>query len=485
MNKASFFIIFMIFCWFICIAAVVTLHSQKPTQKVNGRPTSVGETSPLKQDVQDFGSRPQELSWLVIFTYASLLLFSIILTAFYAGSETSLVSANKVRMGILAEDGDKQAAIVKRLQDAPDRMLGMTLVGTNLMMVTVGHAGAILTGYALILVTDNHRIQELVNTVIISVLVLIFCEILPKTIFQAKADALSLRFAPALRVSTFIFHVVVRFTTKLTNLIVTIASRGTDEETATAMREELRLLATMGAQEGVIEQEQRRMIHSVLDLESRTIEKVMVPLVDIVAVEKNSSVEELYKISAENNFSRIPVYDGRIYNIIGLINILDVLYSEQDSEDISPYIRRDIQFVPESKRVDSLLQELQQSHNPMAFVVDEYGGIIGLVTIKDLVEEIVGQIQDEYDEEEYIYTISDRDIECDGRMEIIELNHRFGTNIPVGEYETIAGYVIYLMEKIPKTGEYVDTDELRIFVLDADARSIQKVRIHNEISKFI
>lgn len=268
-------------------------------------------------------------------------------------------------------------------------------------------------------------------------------------------------------------------------------------------------MATMGAQEGVIEQEQRRMIHSVLDLETRTVEKVMTPLVDIVAVEKNSSVEELYRIAAEKNFSRIPVYEGRIYNIIGLINILDVLYSEGHSEDISPYIRRDIQFVPESKRVDALLRELQAVHeaegcdpersegeaisagrseqrrNPMAFVVDEYGGIVGLVTIKDLVEEIVGQIQDEYDEEEYIHAISDRDIECDGRMEIIELNHRFGTDIPVGEYETIAGYVIYLMEKIPRTGEYVDTDELRILVLDADARSIQKVRIHNKVSKFM
>jgi CBS domain containing-hemolysin-like protein len=465
MNKASFFIIFMIFCWFACIAAVVTL--------------ALHEVSAERSE------HAQELSWMIIFVYASLLLISIILTAFYAGSETSLVSANKVRMGVLAEDGDKQAAIVKRLLDVPDRMLGMTLVGTNIMMVTVGHAGAVLTGYALILVTDSHRIQELVNTVIISILVLIFCEILPKTIFRAKADALSLHFAHALRISTSIFHIFVSLTTKLTNLIVAVASRGTDEETAAAMREELRLLATMGAQEGVIEQEQRRMIHSVLDLESRTVEKVMVPLVDIVAVEKNSSVEALYRIAAENNFARIPVYDGRVYNIIGLINILDVLYSNQDAKDISPYIRRDIQFVPESKRVDTLLRELQQSRNPMAFVVDEYGGIIGLVTIKDLVEEIVGQIQDKYDEEEYIYKISDRDIECDGRMEIIELNHRFGTNIPVGVYETIAGYVIYLMEKIPRTGEYVDTDELRILVLDADARSIRKVRIRNKILRFV
>jgi CBS domain containing-hemolysin-like protein len=478
MNKASFFITFMIFCWFGCIAAVVVLHTQ-------------------------------QLSWSVISVYASLLLISLILTAFYEGSETALVSSNKVKMGVLAENGDKQAAIVKRLLDAPDKMLGMTLAGTNLMMVTAGHAGAVVTGYALILATDSERIQELVSTVIMSALILIFCEILPKTIFRAKADALSLRFAPALRVSTFIFHIVVSLITKLTNLIVAIASRGADEETAAAMREELRLLATMGAQEGVIEQEQRRMIHSVLDLETRTVEKVMTPLVDIVAVEKNSSVEELYKVAAENNFSRIPVYDGQIYNIIGLINILDVLYSERESEDISPYIRRDIQFVPESKRVDALLRELQAVHeaegcepceaippelakhqrseqrrNPMAFVVDEYGGIIGLVTIKDLVEEIVGQIQDEYDEEEYIHAISDRDIECDGRLEIIELNHHFGTNIPAGEYETIAGYVIYLMEKIPGTGEYVDTDELRILVLDADARSIQKVRIHNKVSKF-
>ena len=139
-------------------------------------------------------------------------------------------------------------------------------------------------------------------------------------------------------------------------------------------------------------------------------------------------------------------------------------------------------YEPESKRVESLLRELQHSRNPMAFVVDEYGGVIGLVTIEDLVEEIVGEIRDEkdIDEEEYIHQISNRVIECDGRAEILELNHRCDTNIPIGTYETIAGYVISLMEKIPKQGESVEADELRIMVLDADARRVRRVRIYNK-----
>ena len=164
-----------------------------------------------------------------------------------------------------------------------------------------------------------------------------------------------------------------------------------------------------------------------------------------------------------------------------------MLYAEPpvytEGLDISPFIRRDVSYEPESKRVETLLRELQRSRNSMAFVVDEYGGVIGLVTIEDLVEEIVGEIRDEKDrdEEEYIHPISDKVIECDGRAEILELNHSCGTSIPVGTYETVAGYVISLMEKIPKQGESVETNELKITILNADEKSVRRVRISKKL----
>jgi len=420
--------------------------------------------------------------WLSISAFSCMLILSLILTAFYAGSETAVVSANKARIEILAEGGDKRAIIIKRLLDAPDKMLGMVLVGTNLMTTSAGTAGLKLTRYVF---PGQEGLQKLVNTVLMTLLILVFCEILPKTTFRAKADTLALRCASALRISDILLYPIVILVTKITNLAVNIAGGEDSEESLRVMREELKLLSTMGEEEGAIEEEQVRMIHSVLDLESRTIEKVMVPLIDIVAVPKDTKIDDFYNKVAETGFSRIPVYEGQVYNIIGLVNILDVLYSEDDVSNISPFIRRDVSYEPESKRVETLLRELQRNRNSMAFVVDEYGGVIGLVTIEDLVEEIVGEIRDEKDQgEKYIHPISDRDIVCDGRTEILELNHSCGTNIPIGTYETIAGYVISLMEKIPKQGESVETDSLRIMVLDADARSVRRVRIRNKISTF-
>jgi len=429
------------------------------------------------------GGYPLQGNWLLISAFSSMLILSLILTGFYAGSETAVVSANRARIEVLAEEGNKRATIIKKLLDAPDEMLGMVLVGTNLMTTAAGQSGVILTNFAF---PGQERLQYLVNTVVMTLLILIFCEILPKTAFRAKADTLALHCAPALRISAILLYPIVMLVTKLTNFAVNLMSGEDKNESTRIMREELKLLSTMGEEEGAIEEEQVRMIHSVLNLGTRTIEKVMVPLVDIVAIPMNTKIDDFYKKVAETGFSRIPVYKDRVYDIIGLVNILDVLYkNNQERGDISPFIREDVSYEPESKRVETLLRELQHSRNSMAFVVDEYGGVIGLVTIEDLVEEIVGEIRDEkdMDEEEYIHPISDKVIECDGRAEILELNHSCGTNIPTGTYETIAGYVISLMEKIPKEEDTLETDDLNITILEADEKSVRRVRILKKRSK--
>ena len=414
------------------------------------------------------------------FLLAFFVLVFVFLMGFYAGSETAFVSANKVRIKLLAEKGDKRALIAQKLLDTPEKILAMTLVGTNIAHAIGTELAVILVGYFIFFVKGavDHNMQSFVTTLVMTPLILIFSEIIPKTIFREKADKLLLRCSFVLCISAIIFHIIVALMMKITNFIVAIASGNAPAKSLSVMREEVRLLALIGERVGMLKQEQRRMIHSVLDLEQRTAEMAMVPLVDIVAVETHTRLSDFYEIIKETSFSRIPIYEEHINNIIGLVNILDVLYFKGDAEDISPFIRRDVNFVPEFKRVDALLQQLQRSRNPMAFVVDEYGGIVGLVTIEDLVEEIIGEIQDEHDNEEYTHKISDQVIECDGRAEIDELNHYFGMNSPTGRYETIAGYVIYLMGKVPRSGEYVDTARLRISVLDADARRIHKVRIH-------
>jgi len=416
---------------------------------------------------------------LSVSAFSFVLVLSLILMAFFAGSETAVVSADKARMEVLADEGNKRAVIIKRLLDVPDEMLGVVLVGTNLMATMAGQAGVVLATYAF---PGQKELQSALNTVVMTLLILIFCEILPKTVFRARADALALRSAHALRIAQVLLYPVVALVTKMTSPFVRTADQEDVQERSRIMRDELKLLATMGGEEGAIEQEQLRMIHSVLDLDARTIERVMVPLINIVAVPKHTKTEAFYKTVAQTGHSRIPVYEDRIDNLIGWVNILDVLYAEAEIPDISHFIRKDMGYEPESKPVYALLRELQHSRNPMAFVVDEYGGIVGLVTLEDLVEEILGEIRDEKDEDEVpsIHRIGDRTIECDGRTEIVELNHRYRMDIPTGDYETIAGYVLSLMDKIPKQGESVETDRLNIVVLDADARRVRRVRIHTK-----
>ncbi len=408
-----------------------------------------------------------------------LLIFSLLCSFFFSGSETAIVSASKAKIDVLAQKENTRALIINKLWQEPDKMLGIVLVGNNLTLAAAGVAGLRLITYAL---PGLESLQEVLNTIVMTLVVLIFGEILPKTIFRAKADSLALRSAPALWISGMLLRPVVALVTKITNFVIRMASEEDIEEKQRIMREELKLLAQMGEREGVLKIEQLQMVQKVLDLENLTLENVMTPLVDVVALSKDATVDEFYKKVSETGFSRIPVYEDRVDNLIGLVNILDILYSETVTPTISPFVQRNIRHEPESKKVYSLLRELKRSRIKMVFVVDEYGGVVGLVTIEDLIEEILGDIRDEKDRDEEgdIHRISDKVIECDGKTEIQLINNQYGMGIPPGDYNTIAGYVISLIERIPKRGEFVETEDLKIGVLDADLKSIRRVSVRKK-----
>ncbi|MGA1842825.1 MAG: hemolysin family protein [bacterium] len=418
---------------------------------------------------------PQGKGFAII-AFSFLLILSLFLRAFYAGSETAIVSASKAKIEVLANQENPEALIIKRLWQEPDKMLGILLVGTNLMSTAAGVAGLRVVSY---LLPGMEGWQEFVNTIVMTFLILVFCEIIPKTTFRTKADSLALRSATGLQISGFVLRPFVKVITAITNSIIRIADKEESDTKLRSMREELKLLAQMGARDGVLKKEQLQMINSVLDLENMTIDKVMTPLIDIVALPKDTSLDKFYRTVSESGYSRIPVYEDRVDNIIGIVNVLDVLYAEKPSETIASYIRRDVCLEPESKRVHSLLRDIRNCKTTMVFVVDEYGGIVGLVTIEDLIEEILGDIWDEKDREEegVIRQISDNVIECDGKTEIQLINHAYNMSIPLGDYKTIAGYILSLIERIPKRGEFIQTEFLRIVVLDANARSVRRVRI--------
>lgn len=424
-------------------------------------------------------------------------LICLVLSAFYSGSETALVSVNKIRINQLVESNDPKAKIVHRLVASPDRMLALTLVGTNLANILIAQFGDRFTERVLSMTFPNAKnLQEPIAILWVTTLLLIFGEILPKTIFRVKADNLALRYAYPLRISEYILAPLIFLVQAFTKLIVRIIDRGADAPSRDAQREELRLLATMGERTGNLHTDQRRMIHSLLNLQDRTVAQVMVPLVNIVAIEKHTDREAFLQIATESGYSRIPVYEEKIYNIVGIVNLLDVIYNDTETDNdsdnaeqtegatIEPFIRTDLHFVPESKNINALLKEIQNTRHTMVFAVDEYGGTVGLVTVEDLVEEIVGEFADERDGPDLVHLIAPHILECDARAEVDLLKEHYGLPIPEGDYETVAGYILDRTGTIPEIGTELNIKNTIIRVTDADERAIRRVRIRRKIGRF-
>jgi putative hemolysin len=414
---------------------------------------------------------------LILFLIIPILLF-LALEAFFSGSETALISVNKMRLRALADRGDRRAELASLLLKRPERLLGTTLVGTNIAVAAATTLSSVVVSS--LLTTDARGIESTINTVIMAPFILIFGEIIPKSICRAKSNSITLTISPLLRWASIILKPIVTSITRISTSFALIFSRRSRHKPSTVM-EELRLLARLSEKEGLLRPHQRKMIHSVFDLERQTVGSAMVPLVDVVSVDKNTSLEGFYTTVTETGFSRFPVHEDRVDNIVGIVNVSDVLYSIDRMEDIGLFVRKDIIYFPESKHITTSLQELKRSRHPMAVVVDEYGGMVGIVTIEDLVEEIVGEIRDERDQPKGGFDESK--LECDGRMEIDEINERLGTDIPKEGYETIAGFVIDQMDKIPEPGEETSWENLRIIVLAADKRSISRVKFVIEEGK--
>ena len=431
---------------------------------------------------------------IILSSLVVAVLVCLVLSAFYSGSETALVSVNKIRINQLVESKDAKANIIHRLVESPDRMLALTLVGTNLANILIAQFGDRLTARVF---PNAENLQEPIAIVWVTTLLLIFGEILPKTIFRVKADSLALRYAYPLRFSELVLAPLIYLVQTLTKFIIRLVDRGRSVPSPDAQREELRLLATMGERSGNLDPDQRRMIHSLLNLQNRTVAQVMVPLVDIVAIEKNTRCEDFLEIAADSGFSRIPVYEEHIYNIVGIVNLLDVIYDDVESETalnaheksdplpetVEPFIRT-VLHVPESKNINALLKEIQHTRHTMVFAVDEYGGTVGLVTVEDLVEEIVGEFADERDGPDLARLIAPHILECDARTEVDLLEEHYGLPIPEGDYETVAGYILDRTGTIPETGTELSLGDAIITVTDADARAIRKVSIRRRLGRF-
>lgn len=417
---------------------------------------------------------------LALVLLSACVVVCLVLEGFFSGSETAIISADRAQLRAAARRGDGRARLAERLLDQAETLLSTTLVGTNLAVVTG-------TSLATLVVAELTRawgipISEGAATILVmSPLILVVGEIVPKSIARGNAHRLTLRLAGPLRLTQRLMKPVVVASSWLTETALVLLGSKPTGESPYVSREELKALADIGEQHGVLDDHERRMIRSVLELRDRPVATVMVPLVDIASLELGASVADLEARAAQTGFARFPVHEGRVDNIVGIVGLADVLrageIADPGAAPIAPCVRRGIPYVPESKSVADLLRELRYSHAPMAIVVDEHGGVVGLATTQDLVEEIIGRIRDErLDGPRALAPADGAVFECAGRTDVDELAERTGLRIEHEGFETAAGLVIRRAGRIPQAGETVDLGSHRVEILEATPRRVTRLR---------
>lgn len=408
--------------------------------------------------------------WLLI----AALVAALLLAALSAAAETAFTSVSRIRIRNQAEEGDAKAQRILRLLEKPESFLSAILITSNVAVIVASSVGTLLA------LRLFGTVGEIVETIALSILVLIFCEITPKTAaVQAPERGARFLLAPV-EAMRWVLRPLIVALTFVTNGIVRLFTGGPVRRGPFVTEEELRMLVEVGEQEGVLEEEEREMIHNVFELADTTVREIMVPRIDMVTIEADASVDDAIRMIVEGGQSRIPVYAGEIDDIIGVLyakDLLRVLALRQRPPSIRSLVRK-AYFVPESKRLDDLLREMQRQRVHIAIVVDEYGSVAGLVTIEDVVEEIIGDIQDEYDkEEQLIQPVGDGEYIVDAKISLDELNEELDTQLTSEDYETLGGFVFAQLDKIPSPGDVVRYDGWTMTVLGTKGRRITKVRL--------
>ena len=396
-------------------------------------------------------------------------LLAIAMEAFFSGSEIGMVSVNRIKMKKLAEEGNSSAQAILKLLDNPEKLFTTTSLGTNLAMVT---STAISTAF---MVENFGDFGEWIAMLFIFPLVFFGGEIIPKVIFQNRADSLM----PVMIYPLNLFHncmgPIIKWLSYTSQHLTSRVPEGMTEKTFTFSRDQLRKVLSLESQTVDLGSTEKKIIHNIFNFGELIAEQCMVPLVQMTAIKDTASMREAHEIANESGLSRLPVFHERMHNLIGILNAFDLLDQEMDDTPITELIRP-AHYIPPNKKIDDLLKELQQGGLHMAFVVDEYGGCIGLVTIEDLLEKIVGEIEDEYDKPEELYKpYAEGGFLIEGSTEISVLNETLGWELPGGDFETIAGLVINRLEKIPHPGDQVLAGLYRLTVKDASKRKIQSL----------
>jgi CBS domain containing-hemolysin-like protein len=406
-----------------------------------------------------------------------IIVIALILAALAASAETSLTSISRVRLRQLVEQKVAAAIVIERLHRDPNAYLSTILIVNTVAIIVASSAATLLA-----LHLYRQQVAEWLVSLVLSLVVLIACEITPKTLALQRAERVALRMARLVAAATIVMRPIVYVLTAITRLMLRLLGGRTEVRGPFVTEEELKMLVSVGEEEGVLEEEEREMIHGIFEMGDMLVREVMVPRTDLVAIEVNEPIEKAVDLVTKHGHTRIPVYEDSLDHIVGVLYAKDLLRAVVRGENKSlREIARKPYFTPESNKVQDVLRDLRKNRVHMAIVVDEYGGTAGAVTIEDILEEIVGPIQDEYDigEEDEIQFITPNEVVLDGRVSVDDVNELLKLNIAADDYDTIGGYVLNQLGASPKVGATLKMGNAELRVEAVQGTRIKKVRIRS------
>lgn len=402
-----------------------------------------------------------------------ILLILLLLSGFFSSAETSLTTVNKIRLRTLAEEGNRRALTVLKVTEDSGKMLSAILIGNNIVNLS---AASLTTSLAYSLGGSAVALAS----GILTVLILLFGEITPKTLATLHAERMSLLYAPVILLFMKLMTPLIFIINSLSMGVLFLLRVDPNARTDMMTENELRTIVDVSHEDGVIESEEKEMIYNVFDLGDAKAKDIMVPRVNVTFADVDSSYEELIALFREDKFTRLPIYEDSKDNVIGTINMKDLLLFDNKKEFHVRDIMREAYFTYEFKNISELLVEMRQASFNIAIVLDEYGDASGLITLEDILEEIVGEIHDEYDEnEESIVSVNEREYIVEGSTNLDDLNDSLKLQLKSEDYDSVGGFIIEALDRLPEEGDEITTEEgIRMVVDKLDKNRVERVHVY-------
>lgn len=400
------------------------------------------------------------------------LVLLVAMSSVFSSSETAITSVSKIKVRQLDQKDNKNAHLLKKLHDNMQTTISTILIGNNIVNIAASSIATIL------FTNIFHQNGALISTVVMTVFVLIFGEVIPKTIAQYKNKSVALKFSRFIYFLTIIFKPIVKVLNILTRLVIKLFI-GEDEDSSTLTEEELKTLVEVSEEEGVLKNQETEIMINALELKETLAVDIMTPRTSMASVDIEDAESDLKEIIKNITYSRIPVYEDNIDDIIGVLHIKELAH--KIIEDDRDFKVRDIlkpafyayEYIP----VVDLFKQMRTKNISISIIIDEYGGTSGIVTMEDILEELVGEIDDEYDNEKEVTKLSDNEYLVDPEMRIDEVNERFDLDIQSDKFDSIGGFVIELLDRMPKSKDEVEFENLKFVVVNVDKRKITQLMI--------